>query len=138
MVIFEVLNLVSGCFSLTTTKSTDCKETLTNNRFSNYCNRKSHHGVKDKNFAKIVLDYTLLVIFEVLNLVLNNDDNDVSQFMINFFARIYSFKLACSFSACELSYALLDLSSENLLADIRKRTWLKQHPAISRSHPVSL
>ena len=64
-----------------------------------------------------------MVIFEVLNLVLNNDDNDVSQFMINFFACIYSFKFACSFSAYELSFALLDMSSEKLLADIRKRNW---------------
>ena len=43
--------------------------------------------------------------------------------MINFFACIYSFKFACSFSTNELSSALLDLSPENLLCDIRKRTW---------------
>ena len=69
MVIFEVLNLVFGSFGLTTNKTKDYKETFTKNRFSKYCNQKSHQGVKDRNFAKIVLDFTLMVIFEVLNLV---------------------------------------------------------------------
>ena len=69
IVIFEVFTLVSGCFSLTTTKSIDFKETFTKALFSKYCNRKSHQCVKDRNFAEIVLDFTLMVIFEVFNLV---------------------------------------------------------------------
>ena len=61
--------MVSGGFSLTKTKITDRKKTFAKNRFLKYCNRKSHQRVKDKNFAEIVLHFTLMVIFEVLNMV---------------------------------------------------------------------
>ena len=61
--------MVSGGFRFTKTKITDRKKTFAKNRFLKYCNRKSHQRVKDKNFAEIVLHFTLMVIFEVRNMV---------------------------------------------------------------------
>ena len=56
-------------FGLTTTESTYHKETFAKKRFSKYCNRKSHQGAKDRNLAEIMLDFTLMVISEELNMV---------------------------------------------------------------------
>ena len=53
-----------------------------------------------------------------------NVDN-LFEFMIRFFACIYSDHIACSFNVTELSAALSDLSIDELLDVIRERTWHK-------------
>ena len=55
--------------------------------------------------------------------IMKGDSTAVFQFVINFFACIYSYKFASSFNVGELSAAISDLTPEMLLSDVRKRTW---------------
>ena len=80
-----------------------------------------------KNFCfKAFLRYNELICpesDESVSKILDGDHAEVFQLMVRFLSCVYCHKFASSFQVNEVASLLSDLSVEQLLEDIRKRTW---------------